>query len=96
MGKIAARPQLRRIRGGSGTGCVSVLLVLGCARGALAQHTAPHADSKPATPATAQINQAVLQKLPFGDSKDFEEARRGFVGTVEPLVIRAAASTWPT
>ncbi len=28
--------------------------------------------------------------LPFGDTRDFEDADRGFIGTLEPCVIRAA------
>ena len=42
-----------------------------------------HADmSKPATEATVQFNQAVLNALPFSDTQSFEDARRGFMGAL--------------
>ena len=34
---------------------------------------------KPATPATVAANRAVLDALPFGDSTDFDNARRGLI-----------------
>jgi len=38
--------------------------------------------SKPATAVTAKVNQAVLNELPFADTRSFEDARRGFVGAL--------------
>ena len=38
--------------------------------------------SKPATDVTAQLNQAVLNELPFSDTRSFEDARRGFLGAL--------------
>ena len=42
-----------------------------------------HADSvapgKPATAITAELNQAWLQRLPFSDTADFDDARRGLL-----------------
>ena len=35
---------------------------------------------KGATPITEAQNRAVLDALPFGDTQDFEDASRGFVG----------------
>ena len=38
----------------------------------------------------AAANDALRRELPFGDAQDFEEARRGFVATLDPLRIEAA------
>ena len=38
-------------------------------------------ESKGATPITHELNQAVLDALPFSDTRDFGDARRGFLGT---------------
>lgn len=46
---------------------------------ALAAQTGP----KDAEPAVTGINAAVLDTLPFADRQDFDDARRGFVATVE-------------
>jgi len=35
-------------------------------------------------------NAALLQALPFDDTQDFEDARRGLIGRLEPCVVRAA------
>jgi alkyl sulfatase BDS1-like metallo-beta-lactamase superfamily hydrolase len=43
-----------------------------------------------ATPATRARQRAVLEALPFGDTQDFEDARRGFVATLPEVVIRNA------
>ncbi len=40
-----------------------------------------------ATPATAEFNRAVAQALPLSDAQDFDDARRGFIATDEPLAI---------
>jgi alkyl sulfatase BDS1-like metallo-beta-lactamase superfamily hydrolase len=42
---------------------------------------------KPATDATKAANAAVLKELPFSDTQDFEDAQRGFIGTVPDLLI---------
>jgi alkyl sulfatase BDS1-like metallo-beta-lactamase superfamily hydrolase len=44
--------------------------------------------AKDAEPATREANAAVLKKLPFGDKTDFEEAARGFIGTLAGGVIK--------
>ena len=36
---------------------------------------------KSATPITCAHNRSVLGALPFGDRADFEDARRGFIGS---------------
>jgi alkyl sulfatase BDS1-like metallo-beta-lactamase superfamily hydrolase len=46
---------------------------------------------KPATNSTLAANAAVYQKLPFADTQDFADARRGFLGRPETLTIRDAA-----
>ncbi|MFB2703798.1 alkyl/aryl-sulfatase [Marinobacter shengliensis] len=45
---------------------------------ALAQADAP----KPASDVTAQANQAVLNQLPFSDTRSFDDAQRGFLGAL--------------
>lgn len=47
-------------------------------------HTAP-------TEFTRRANAAVLEQLPFDDQTDFENARRGLIGTRQDLVIRTEA-----
>jgi len=42
---------------------------------------------KDATPVTDALNRAVLDALPFGDTQDFEDARRGFLGTLPEVEI---------
>jgi len=45
---------------------------------------------KEAEPAVKRANAAVLGQLPFDNRQDFEDARRGFLGTVPDLVVRGA------
>lgn len=42
---------------------------------------------KPATEAVTKLNAAVLDALPFDDTRDFDDARRGFLGTIEDAHI---------
>ncbi|KOS57658.1 alkyl/aryl-sulfatase [Rhodococcus rhodochrous] len=51
--------------------------------------TSPLSSPKAATPATAAANRAVLSTLDFADRRSFDDARRGFVATIDPPVIRA-------
>lgn len=51
--------------------------------------TSPLSRPKAATPATAAANRAVLSTLDFADRRSFDDARRGFVATIDPPVIRA-------
>ena len=44
--------------------------------------------SKAATPITCTHNRSVLDALPFGDRADFEDAARGFVGTLPKVEFR--------
>ena len=37
---------------------------------------------------TSEANQAVAQALPIADQQDFEDARRGFIGTGEDVVVK--------
>ncbi|QEZ48267.1 alkyl/aryl-sulfatase [Cupriavidus oxalaticus] len=46
--------------------------------------------AKPASDATARAQAAVLQQLPFQNQRDFEDARRGFIGTIDSGEIRDA------
>lgn len=45
-------------------------------------------DPKDATPITRAQNRAVLEALPFADTQDFEDAWRGFLGTLPEVEIR--------
>jgi alkyl sulfatase BDS1-like metallo-beta-lactamase superfamily hydrolase len=52
-----------------------------------AHHDHTHAQAAPETPkdataATRRANEAMLSKLPFGDRRDFDDARRGFIADV--------------
>ena len=51
----------------------------------------PAQDPKDATPTTCALNRAVLSSLPFGDTQDFEDARRGFLGSLPEVEIRNEA-----
>ena len=52
---------------------------------------APRAQAQEdATAMTRQSNASVAQQLPFQDSEDFEDARRGFVATLPDATIRSA------
>src|SRR5438445_13279498 len=42
---------------------------------------------KDATPITRAQNRALLDALPFGDTQDFEDARRGFLGSLPEVEI---------
>ena len=46
--------------------------------------------SKAATPHIKTVNAEVTDSLPFEDSTDFDDADRGFLGALEPCVIKAA------
>ena len=47
-----------------------------------------------ATAATRQANEAVLQQLPFNDRRDYEDAQRGWLGTLADSEIRNAQGRW--
>lgn len=46
--------------------------------------------NKAATEHITQANERLAQTLPFADSRDFDDAERGFIAALEPGVIRAA------
>ena len=46
--------------------------------------------AKPATPATIAANAAFMKNAPVTDKRDFEEAARGFIATLDTPVIRDA------
>jgi len=46
--------------------------------------------SKAATPHIKTVNAEVTDSLPFEDTTDFDDADRGFLGALEPCVIKAA------
>src|SRR5882724_1141232 len=49
---------------------------------------APVEAPKDATSITRAQNRAVLDALPFGDTQDFEDARRGFLGTLPEVEVK--------
>ncbi|MGW2202794.1 alkyl/aryl-sulfatase [Streptomyces sp. NPDC001774] len=50
-------------------------------------------DSKPAEPGIVAGNAAILRRFPFDDTRDLEQARRGFMGTAREAVIRDAGGS---
>ena len=50
--------------------------------------TAPGDGPKDATPITRALKASVLDALPFGDTQDFEDARRGFLGSLPDVEIK--------
>jgi alkyl sulfatase BDS1-like metallo-beta-lactamase superfamily hydrolase len=42
---------------------------------------------KDASPAVVAQHEAMLDALPFSDTRDFEDAARGFLGTIENATI---------
>ncbi len=48
----------------------------------------PAENPKDATPTTRAQNRAVLDALPFDDTQDFEDARRGFLGSLPDVEIK--------
>src|ERR1700741_1899345 len=47
----------------------------------------PKEDPKDASPAVVAQHQAMLEALPFGDTADFDDAARGFLGTIDNAKI---------
>ncbi|EGU37870.1 alkyl/aryl-sulfatase [Vibrio scophthalmi] len=45
-------------------------------------------ESKPATQATIETNQALYKSLPFDDTKDFERAQKGLIATRDVVTIK--------
>jgi alkyl sulfatase BDS1-like metallo-beta-lactamase superfamily hydrolase len=61
----------------------TVALVVACGEG---KH-APAVQGGAASSYTQEANRAVAASLPLADQQDFEDARRGFIGSDDPLVI---------
>ncbi|AXK35665.1 MBL fold metallo-hydrolase [Streptomyces armeniacus] len=49
-----------------------------------------NSDPRPAEPLVAAQNNAVRSRYPFDDTRDLDDARRGFLGTAQEPVIRGA------
>ncbi|MFJ3777168.1 alkyl/aryl-sulfatase [Streptomyces sp. NPDC090075] len=47
-------------------------------------------EGKPVQPGVAEANRAVLRRFPFDDTRDLEDARRGFMGTAQESVVKDA------
>lgn len=47
-------------------------------------------DSKPAQQSTVEGNTEILRRFPFDDTRDLDDASRGFMGTAAETVIRDA------
>ncbi|MBP0621908.1 alkyl/aryl-sulfatase [Cupriavidus consociatus] len=58
--------------------------------GASGSANAAPTPANPASDTTARAQAAVLQQLPFQNQRDFEDARRGFIGTIDSGKIRDA------
>lgn len=52
--------------------------------------SAPGVEPRDATAVTAAHNRAVLAELPFEDVQDFEDAGRGFLGSLPEVEVRNA------
>jgi alkyl sulfatase BDS1-like metallo-beta-lactamase superfamily hydrolase len=52
--------------------------------------TTPADGPQDATAITRALNRAVLDTLPFADTQDFDDARRGFVASLPEIEIRNA------
>ncbi|KAJ3337109.1 hypothetical protein HDU93_001582 [Gonapodya sp. JEL0774] len=50
---------------------------------------APVVSPKPATVHTRAIHQSLLHKLDFSDTADFDDARQGYIGSCEDLIVPA-------
>ena len=75
---------------------MTLLALAGCGKhqGMTTQDFGPDADADGhvrATDTTAQANAEVATELPLSDTAEFEDARRGFVATDDPLVTTSAA-----
>ncbi|MGK0343867.1 MAG: alkyl sulfatase BDS1-like metallo-beta-lactamase superfamily hydrolase, partial [Candidatus Azotimanducaceae bacterium] len=46
-----------------------------------------HRTPKPATEATKAVNASFHQRLDFSDRKSFDDASRGFIATLDPMII---------
>ncbi|MFF3891079.1 alkyl/aryl-sulfatase [Streptomyces sp. NPDC001914] len=49
-----------------------------------------NAETNPAEQSVARANEAVLSRFPFDDTRDLEDARRGFLGTARDSVVTDA------
>ena len=47
-------------------------------------------EQKPPTAAIAAANRAHIASLPFADTRDFDDADRGFIAALEPCIVTAA------
>src|SRR5215216_7629270 len=47
-------------------------------------------EQKPPTATIESANRAQVDGLPFDDTADFDDADRGFIGALEPCVVKAA------
>ncbi|KJK20292.1 alkyl/aryl-sulfatase [Pseudomonas sp. 2(2015)] len=47
-------------------------------------------EPKEASELTKSLNAQVLKSLPFADKQDFEDARKGFIATLNPMTIKGA------
>ncbi|SBW06432.1 Alkyl/aryl-sulfatase BDS1 [uncultured delta proteobacterium] len=63
--------------------------MLACVTAAAAAEKAPVL-GKSATDKTKAANAAILKKLPFSNTQDFDDANRGFIATIPDLVINDA------
>ncbi|MFG3254864.1 alkyl/aryl-sulfatase [Streptomyces sp. NPDC048172] len=50
----------------------------------------PNDQSRPAEPGVAEANEAVRRRFPFEDTRDLDDARRGFMGTTSDGAIHSA------
>ncbi|MFF4314786.1 hypothetical protein ACWDFR_07385 [Streptomyces sp. 900105755] len=54
----------------------------------------PHTEAGPAEPAVERANAAVLRRFPSDDTRDLEDARRGFLGTAQDSAVKDPDVGW--
>jgi alkyl sulfatase BDS1-like metallo-beta-lactamase superfamily hydrolase len=70
-------------------GVAAIVIGLGMTAPAFSQGAGQGA--KPAEPAVAAANAAILSRLPFQDRTDFEDAERGFIATIPDALVTGPA-----
>ena len=63
---------------------LAAIVIGACNQNGEAQSTADTGSSiKPASTATIAANEALLEYLPFDDRRDYENAERGFIASID-------------
>lgn len=71
---------------------ISTLLMAGCDSAVTTDTGVSAGGNSAASSETVQHNREVLQQLPFGDTRDFDEANRGLVVAADDLIVKHSSS----